>query len=137
MKEMEYLFSLNSMQTPDMWDLLDEGFYNNYHYLIISYGTHPCAYVELPKEHPYYGKDYSELPKGYHQACHGGVTYSSDKGVIFPVEHPFHRDGFWIGWDYNHYGDYNAYLNNYDGKRWTTEEMLEDVKNMISQLKKA
>lgn len=34
-------------------EILDEGVINNFHYCIVSYGTHPCAYIELPETHEY------------------------------------------------------------------------------------
>ena len=133
--------------------ILDEGIYNNFHYAIVSLGSHPCAYVELPKEHKWYGKYYDNIPID----CHGGLTYSSTQGIICPLNNPNHRDGYWIGWDYAHYGDYvyndfndfgfaydfNDFGFAYDfndfgfalgEKHWTTEEIFEDVKDVINQL---
>lgn len=109
--------------------VLDNGQYNGYNYWIISYGCHPCAYVEVPKGHPYYGKcncDAFDLPID----VHGGITYG-DYGLHNIVG----QDRFLLGWDYNHYRDYSLYFSApIDGKRWTTEEMLEDVKSVIQQL---
>ena len=140
MKEMVYRPLADFKKSSDCWVMLDESVYNNYHYAIVSYGTHPCAYVEIPQGHEYYGKNIYNFD--FPIKCHGGITYSSDKGILFPVEHELHRDGYWIGWDYNHYNDYYAY--NIDPakadrifrcvKKWTTEEILEEVKNVIDQL---
>lgn len=136
MKEMIYRPSKDFENLSDACQILDEGTYNNYHYMIVSYGTHPCAYVELPKDHKWYGKHYDYIPI----KCHGSLTYSSDSGVVFPDDHPNHRDGFWIGWDYSHYDDYYPFNTIFDdlrfisGKKWTTEEILEEVHNVIDQL---
>ena len=113
-------------------DILDEGIYKNYHYAIVSFGSHPCAYIELPKGHKYYGKDYDDIPID----CHGGLTYSSEG--ILPSSSIYHRDGYWIGWDYAHLGDYCGWFNVFDntGKKWTTEEILQEVKEVIEQLSK-
>lgn len=115
--------------------ILKEGTYEGYHYLILSLGSHPCAYVELPKNHKYYGLNYDEIPI----ECHGGLTYSDLEGVIFPKTNENHRDGFWIGWDYAHLGDcYYSMLmpaSSSVGKRWTTEEIFKEVKEVIKQLK--
>lgn len=48
MEEMEYKtsFSFNEME------ILDESSYNGYDYYIVSYGSHPCAYVALTDKHP-------------------------------------------------------------------------------------
>lgn len=117
---------------PPYTEILDEGVYKDFHYEIVSYGSHPCAYVELPKGHKYHGKNEDYIPI----YCHGDITYSSECGIIFPEDNPNHRDGFWIGWDYNHIGDYNAIRakTGCGGKKWTIEEIFEDVKNVINQL---
>lgn len=115
-------------------EILDEGTYNGFHYAIVSYGSHPCAYVELPKGHKYYGENYDDIPID----CYRGLTYSSERGIMFPEDNPNHRDGFWIGWDYAHLGDhFETIATNEDffyDKKWTTEEIFEEVKNVINQL---
>ena len=116
-------------------EILDEGYLGYLHYCIVSLGTHPCAYIELPKEHKYYGKDYEDIEI----SCHGGLTYRSDQGII-PKDSEDHRDGFWIGWDYGHCYDYAGYEVMFPidlqsgGKRWTTEEILVEVKDVAWQL---
>lgn len=114
-------------------EILDNGVYNGYQYWIVSYGSHPCAYVELPKDHKYYGKDYADIPID----CHGGITYSGCHDKI--------SNSFLIGWDYAHCDDY-LYCNSTkflgsdvqsfldSGKKWTTEEIFEEVKQVIDQL---
>lgn len=112
-------------------DILDEGVYKGFHYIIVSYGTHPCAYIELTKENKYYGKDYNDIPV----KCHGGLTYSSERGIIFSKNNENHRNGFWIGWDYAHLDDYMTWIGGCFGtKKWTTKEILKDVKGVIHQL---
>lgn len=124
MKEMVYNISQEC-------EILYEGVYKGFHYAIVSLSTHPCAYIELTKEHKYYGKDYDDIPI----ECHGGLTYSSNKGIIFPKNNENHREGFWIGWDYAHCDDYMIwYGGHYGTKKWTTEEIFEEVKNVIYQL---
>lgn len=90
MKEMVYISDPNADR-----EILDEGYVHGYHYCIVSFGSHPCAYVEIPKDHPCYGLNYEQIKV----SCHGGLTYS-EKGIgsLFP-------DAFWIGWDYMHFGD--------------------------------
>lgn len=111
--------------------VLDSGKYKGYNYWIISYGSHPCAYVELPKGHIYYGKcdcDAYDLPID----VHGGITYGN-----YGLHNTIEQDKFLLGWDYNHFGDYsnmNSVVFCDTGKRWTTEEILEDVKKVIEQL---
>lgn len=82
MKEMVYISDPNADR-----EILDEGYVHGYHYCIVSFGSHPCAYVEIPKDHPCYGLNYEKIKVN----CHGGLTYS-EKGIgpLFP-------DAFWIG----------------------------------------
>ena len=114
--------------------ILDSGKHQGYNYWVISYGTHPCAYVELPKGHIYYGKcngDAFDLPID----VHGGITYGN-----YGLHNIVEQDKFLLGWDYNHYGDYSCMNSSmfFDmgdvGKMWSTEEILEDVKKVIEQL---
>jgi len=75
--------------------ILDSGIYNNFEYKIVSYGTHPCCYISIPKNHKYYNKDYENIDI----ECHGGLTYSQKQD----------DNKYWIGWDYAHCNDYMGY----------------------------
>ncbi len=122
MKEMIY----KDISTPEM---LDEGHYKQYHYAILSLGSHPCAYVEIPENHKYFGVHYDHISLN----CHGGLTYSA-LGLL-PKAHPEHKKGYWIGWDYAHYTDYTFYSSiTFQGRTWSTEEILSEVKQVIDQL---
>lgn len=121
-------------QSQRIYECLYEGYYKDYHFAILSLGTHPCAYIEIPKDHKYYGKRYNNIDI----ACHWDVTYSRNglgTGIV-----GFYRTGYWIGWDYSHYGDYAGYEVGLPsnlrtgGKKWTTEEIYEEVKDVIEQL---
>lgn len=57
-------------------EVLLEGEYLGYKWVIISYGTHPCAYVKLPKNSKLISLG-GEVPV----SCHGGITYTSSKGL--------------------------------------------------------
>lgn len=80
--------------------------------------------MRLPENHPLFGEDYDTL----NIAAHGGLTFS---GIP-----KFAGDGWWIGWDYAHYDDYTGYdgLFSVDGKKWTTEEIVDECVNVIGQL---
>lgn len=112
--------------------ILHEGNIDGYNFWIISYGSHPCAYVELPQTHPYYGKcdcDAYDLDIN----VHGGITFGN-----YGLGSIISQDKFLLGWDYNHYNDYNCRDELYrlaSGKKWTTEEIYKDVQNVIKQLK--
>lgn len=127
MKEMQYQADRNI-------ELLDSGTYKNYNYYILSLGTHPTAYIEIPKDNKIYKKDYSEIDL----YVHGGLTYSRN---FLWISEEKKLEGWFIGWDYAHYGDYVGYelmfpenLRIKEEKKWTTEEILEEVKDAISQL---
>lgn len=52
MKEMVYKNYMEKGQ--EVIEILDEGIYKGFHYAIVSYGTNPCAYVEIPEGHELY-----------------------------------------------------------------------------------
>lgn len=126
MKEMIY-------QADRKVELLDTGEYNGFTYYILNLGTHPTAYIQIPKEHKYFGKDYDEIDLD----VHGGLTYSSKQ---LRLENEA-IEGWFIGWDYAHGGDYLGFVEKYSmpfrdyfEKKWTTEEILEEVREAIEQL---
>ena len=120
MKKMQYI---NGRQDKPVREILDKGKYKGYRYVIISFGTHPCAYVEIPHMHPYWNQtDYDELDI----KVHGGLTFSG--------EQPFLNNKFCIGWDYWHCDDYNPLCPELGGKKWKTWEIKKDVFDVINQL---
>lgn len=114
-------------------EVLVHGEVYGYNFYIISYGTHPCCYIELPKEHKFYGKHYDDIEI----ECHDGLTYTENylRGLI--------ENSWVIGWDYAHWNDYAGYYeeifkndsNFNECKKWTTEELLDEVIEVIIQLK--
>lgn len=95
--------------------------HKGYDYTIITYGTHPCAYIDLPKEHPWYKLSYDEIEI----KCHGGLTYSKQNG------------NFWrIGWDYAHCDDYCPYYFNSpeNFKKWTVKEIVKECESVCNQV---
>lgn len=116
-EEMEYKWKGESK-------VLLDGKYKNYHFIILSIrGSHPCAYIELDKDHPFYGHDYDEeifddMP------VHCGLTYSKDYLQVADI-----KDTWIIGWDYAHLGDYvtmppDVKWSGKDDHKWTVEEIL-------------
>lgn len=102
-------------------EVLHEDVYKSYKFYIVSYGTHPCCYVELPGGSPYYEKDYDDIPV----SCHGGLTFCGPKD--------FANFGWCIGWDFAHYDDFYG-IGGAHGHKWTTEELLDECINVIDQL---
>ena len=120
MKEMEYKSKMESI-------VLESGVHDQFSFMILSLGTHPAAYVNIPEDHPFYKKDkirdYIEV--------HGGLTFIG-KLMIEPK-----ISGWWVGWDYAHTGDYTRHFEGGEGNRkWTTKEIVEHVKEVIKQLDK-
>ena len=116
-------------------ELLHKGEYKGYNYYILNLGTHPTAYIEIPKENKLYGKDYNEIYEmGYDIDVHGGLTYSDDKLMCIKSENWF------IGWDYAHCDDYMPFYDELQKglfqklKKWTTEEIIEECKSAINQI---
>lgn len=121
-------------------EILFEGKYCGYEFYIINYGSHPCAYVRIPRESKLFGKTYIELyDEDIDINVHGGLTYSNYylRGV--------NEEGtsWFIGWDYAHCNDYtyfecveidkhNSLFEN--NKKWTTEEIFKHVTEVIDQI---
>lgn len=127
MKQMVY-------QSSSKIELLDSGICFGYNYYILNLGTHPTAYVEIPKNNKYYFKDYDEIDID----VHGGLTYSKN---YLRLGNQKIINGWFIGWDYAHFDDFTGYELNFPiefrmcGKKWTTEEIQADVYSVCQQLK--
>lgn len=110
--------------------ILAKGIYKGIRYLVMNVrGTHPCGYVNVA--HTKFEKlDYMDLDC---INCHGGLTYSSK---CSPCE--CEEDGWWLGWDYAHFGDYNVYTgHSYDtdfSKKYTTEDVVHECIHVINQI---
>lgn len=115
--------------------ILDNRFYKGYEYYIVNRGTHPTAYIKLPKTDKFYGWGYDDLSEVID--VHGGFTYCSDKLSL---------DGsignWFIGWDYAHYMDYTGFeilegndYNHESNEKHSTFKILEDVIDVVNQLK--
>lgn len=104
-------------------DILYDGCYRDYRFLVVSYGTHPCGYVELKEGQKYYGFEvYDDIDVD----VHGGLTWAGKLSFI---------DGWFIGWDYAHYEDFCGYDDEREGsKKWTTQEIIDECKHAIDQL---
>lgn len=110
-------------------ELLASGICFEYKYYVLSLGTHPTAYVEIPQNSKNYKKNYDDIDI----LVHGGLTYSK-KYLNFENQT---LEGWFIGWDYAHYGDYVGALGDLikdNGKKWTTKEIIADVFSVCKQL---
>lgn len=101
---------------------------NGYGIAIMNMGGYPCAYVKFPGIENVESYDYitvfSNIP------VHGGFSYLGDRD-------DWGLDGIWLGWDYAHcddYFDFHGCPVGY-GKKWTTEEILEEARSVIDAVK--
>ncbi len=130
MKEMIYSFERKI-------EVLDTGYCLGLLYYILNLGTHPVAYIKIPKGHKLYNKDYDDIYREVDIDVHGGLTYSSNHLWISENQK---IEGWFIGWDYAHYGDYAGYEEimpkqyRTKGKKWTTKEIFTEVKEVCYQI---
>lgn len=116
-------------------ELLYQGKYKGYKYYILNLGTHPTAYIEIPKDNKLFKKHYDNIDLD----VHGGLTYSDS--VLFISENEKAEGEWFIGWDYAHWNDYAGFYDEmnfisqyYKLKKWTTEEIKQECENAIDEL---
>lgn len=122
---------------------LIHSYYKGVEFVIMSLGTHPTAYIGLMKDNHLYGKYYydDDFPL---LSCNGGITYT-EPSIRNEDGKTVGTYKWWIGWDYNHLCDYNGLLAqdiSYDAllldafplKKWTTNEILDEVKTVIDEI---
>lgn len=97
--------------------MLYNDYEESYHFYVLSMGSHPTAYVEVPKDF----KKINEL----------GVSITYDSTYL-NVGTIIYKDSRFIGWDYAHASDYVEGI--HDGKKWTTEEIIHDCINVINKI---
>ena len=108
-------------------EILDIGFCLGFLYYILNLGTHPVAYIRIPIKY----KD-----KVDNIEVNGGITYS-EEGLW--IEENKKIEGYFIGWDYGDYIGIEEIIPmafRTGGKRWTTEEILEEVEDVCEQIKR-
>lgn len=108
---------------------LEHGTINGFNYYIISYSSHPCGYVEIPKEHKFFGMDYDDIQWKHGIYAYGGLTFSRDSLLSL-------KDSWFIGWDYAHSRDfYNVNYRPDDyGQKHSLDEIRQEAKNVIEQI---
>lgn len=117
-------------------EILDSGFCFGLLYYILNLGTHPTAYIKIPKDHKLYGKSYEEIYQEVDIEVNGGITYA-EEGIYANNQKV---EGWFIGWDYAHCGDYMGYYEkipkslHMGGKKWTTKEIYEEVRAACYQI---
>lgn len=107
---------------------LDHNIYHDYEYLIVNLGKYPAAYVRIPDDHSYYYGDFWNMKIKPHSDLSFGGTLEK-----------YHLEGFWIGWEYNLFGDYvvgrtREYISDGWHKKYTTRDILDTVYQVIEKL---
>ena len=127
------------VQKPRNGVVIAQGFYNGLNYYVKNInGRHPTAYVEIPQGHKAFGMDFCNYEFPQLIEVHGGVTYQDS--VLLTVDDDGERGHKFVGWDYGHAGDFEGYyigtggVLETSGKRWTTEEIVEECKSAIDQI---
>ena len=109
-------------------EILDSGTYKGHKYAILNLGSHPTAYVENKIGVTGYHNDILDDVD-----VHGGFTYL---GNAYWDEEGKDKSNY-LGWDYAHFGDFCFVgIFNENAKQYTTEEIFDEVKNVIDQLVK-
>ena len=110
--------------------IIDRGIYRGHEYVVRWCGSHPCAYVK-PRCHLSDDQIY-DIP------VHGGISYCN---MFYPLLCAnFEGSKDFVGWDYMHWGDYRTsefddyYNEKVITKKYTYEEIMEDVKKAIDYL---
>ena len=113
-------------------EILDSGFCFGLLYYILNLGPHPTAYIKVPKGAKYFGKNIYDI----NIEVHGGITYAEEGLYVNDT----YIDGYFIGWDYAHFGDYFGFENRYpvtyrtNAKKWTTQEIFKEVRKACYQI---
>ena len=58
---MDRLAELYDMAEPPMFETIAKGKHSGYEFFILWFSSHPNAYIKIPKDHPYYKKDYTSI----------------------------------------------------------------------------
>ena len=129
-KEMEY--AVGRLPKPEV---IADGTYKDIDFKVLNLGSHPVAYIHFSEDSELGkaldGKDYDTLNE-FCSSGHMDWTYDGDLSNVGDNRN-------WYGWDYAHFTDYVSFgsplLGGMDGRKYTTKEIVNDVKNCIDHLK--
>lgn len=104
-------------------ELIEKGVYKGFRYYIMSHGLYPSAYIEIPPVFVGYLNNNPQYLK-----VHGGITYLENKLDIVS------KDKWFVGWRYNHAGDFHGLSMKPRDKKWTVKEIMKDVRRASRRL---
>lgn len=127
--EMDRLMELYRMSEPSMFEMLARGKHSGFEFFIVWCCNHPNAYIRIPKNHPFYKKDYREIDDK--NLVHGGFTFSGGSiNEVYGLP-----NGWYLGWDYAHRTDFiNLPRRQLGGSRWTIKGIEKDCKDIIDSI---
>lgn len=92
---------------------------------------HYCGYVEIPPRHRLYAVG-SNDEKFNGLDVHGGITFSDD---VRELSCELDYDGWWIGFDCAHAGDYiPGLVSTQNGHEWTFDEIKAEIIKLARQI---
>ena len=114
-------------------EILKEGEFARRHFVILSIGYYPCAYVEFFDEIDEDSLKWENIP------CHGDVTYQGSAYWNEELKIIKKDNRYYIGWDYGHKYDWVGYKTDEENilegnKKWTLQEVFSDVRRVIKYL---
>lgn len=141
-KKIKYIVEPKDMSyvAQDEIETIASGIYRRMPFVVKNMrGRHPCVYVNV-RGTKLDGVEYDDI----HLCVHGGVSFSE-------TELEGENDGWWIGWDYAHAGDYSGIIDDSvrsaflfsmfddapsssDGRKWETDELVTSAVNAIDEI---
>lgn len=111
-----------------------KGTYKGIKFYILSYWTHPCAYVLIDKKSKLYEINYHYINDIINDCVNWWFTYSE-----YWLWKYVDKEYWVLWWDYAHSWDYFWWYNPLVGweihwKKWTVEEILEQIHDCIDKI---
>ena len=141
--EMEYL--PEPKDNTKTMKLLAEGRHLGYKYVVISYMTHPCCYIQITdKNHPFYKKQYTNIDLDTSGTLSYSRRYLKIPDETDPSIATNDYGGWGIGWEYMRTGYHNFNIPEEEmteaqkeisaRHKWTTAELVDECFYVIFQM---
>lgn len=118
-------------------EVLYLGKYKKYDFFVLNLGTHPTAYIRIPKTHPFFGKSYEECSPN--EPIIEPLTFSDSSAIFKDSLNQKVPDGWYLGIDFAHMGDWLGYWSEEENIKWgnhkyTTAEIAWKCTEIIDYL---
>lgn len=126
---------INKEEYDDIFDedgnqkniIIGSGVYKGYKWVILSYYTHPAAYIVLNENDKYYEVPWTRIGLN----VHGGVKYSQ-----WGLHDLISKDEWVIGWHYGHppsaFKDYSIFTG--EGNKMSSIDVYMDILKAIDEI---